>query len=60
MPDFITVRQVCDRYGLSDTTVRRLIQSGDLPAYRLGPRLIKLDPAEVEAALLQPAHKGAR
>lgn len=53
--NLITVREVCSQYGLSDSTIRRHIRSGQLPAYRIGPRLIKLNPADVEAVLLRPA-----
>jgi excisionase family DNA binding protein len=52
---FVSVREVCDRYGLSDKTIRRKIKNGELNAYRVGPRLIKLDAEQVEAALLRPA-----
>jgi excisionase family DNA binding protein len=51
----ITIRDVCDRYGLSDKTIRRKIKTGQLTAYRVGERLIKLDANQVEAALLRPA-----
>jgi excisionase family DNA binding protein len=51
---FISIREVCDEYGLSDKTVRRKIKTGELDAYRCGPRLIKLDPDQVHAQLLKP------
>jgi excisionase family DNA binding protein len=50
----ISIREVCDQYGLSDKTVRRKIKTGELDAYRCGPRLIKLDPDQVDATLLTP------
>lgn len=57
MPEkLITIRDVCDRYGLSDKTIRRKIKSGQLPAYRVGDRLLKLDPAQVEQALVRRAN----
>jgi excisionase family DNA binding protein len=49
-----TIRDVCEQYGLSDKTVRRKIKSGELTAYRCGPRLLKLDAEQVEAALMRP------
>jgi excisionase family DNA binding protein len=59
VPELISIREVCDRYGLSDKTVRRKIKAGELPAYRVGERLYKLDADQVEATLLQPAnHQG--
>jgi len=39
--------------GCSTKTVRRYIADGRLTGYRMGPRLIRLDMAEV-AALLSP------
>lgn len=51
----ITVRDVCQRYGLSDKTIRRKIKTGELKAFRCGPRLLKLDADAVEAVLLRPA-----
>jgi excisionase family DNA binding protein len=59
VPEYISVREVCDRYGLSDKTVRRKIKAGELPAYRVGERIYKLDAGQVEAALLQPANHQA-
>jgi excisionase family DNA binding protein len=59
VPEIISIREVCDRYGLSDKTVRRKIKAGELPAYRVGERLYKLDAGQVEAALLQPANHQA-
>ena len=55
--NLVSIREVCDRYGLSDKTIRRKIKGGELDAYRVGPRLIKLDAEQVEAALLRPASK---
>jgi excisionase family DNA binding protein len=55
----ITIRNVCDRYGLSDKTIRRKIKAGELQAYRVGERLIKLDAAQVEATLMRPATPAA-
>ena len=49
----ISIREVCDHYGLSDKTIRRKIKTGDLTAYRVGPRLLKLDAEQVQAALLR-------
>jgi excisionase family DNA binding protein len=51
----LSIRKICDQYGLSDKTIRRRIADGTLVAYRCGPRLIKLDADQVEAALIRPA-----
>ena len=37
--------------GVSPKTIRRYIAAGRLAAYRVGPRLIRVDLAEVEAML---------
>jgi excisionase family DNA binding protein len=38
-----TIRQASAYLGVSDKTVRRYIASGKLLAYRIGPRLIRVD-----------------
>ena len=48
-----TIAQVAQAYGVSTKTVRRLISRGDLHAYRLGSRLIRVDLNEAES-LLRP------
>lgn len=48
---YLTVRQVADRAGVTPKTVRRWIESGHLAAVRVGPRLIRIDPADVDALL---------
>jgi excisionase family DNA binding protein len=52
--NLISIREVCDRFGLSDKTIRRKIKDGTLVAYRCGERLIKLDADQVEGVLLRP------
>jgi len=48
-----TVAEAADRLHVHSRTIRRRIADGTLSAYRVGPHLIRLDPAEVEA-LLRP------
>lgn len=38
----------------SERTIRRRVASGQLTAYRLGPRLLRIDLDELDAALLKP------
>lgn len=47
----MTVREAASRLGLSPTSVYALIQSGELPCRRLGPRRGKIvvDEADVRA-----------
>ena len=45
----LTIQQVATVKGVSSKTVRRWIAAGLLPAYRVGPRLIRIRAADVEA-----------
>ena len=48
-----TMQSAADWLGTSESTVRRLIARGELRAYRFGPRLVRIDPADL-AALATP------
>ena len=48
-----TLAEEAARHQCSVKTLRRRIAEGKLTAYRFGPRMIRLDPAEVDA-LLRP------
>nr|WP_298986541.1 helix-turn-helix domain-containing protein [uncultured Micrococcus sp.] len=45
----LTLPEVAELLGVSTSSVRRLIARGDLRAYRYGPRLIRVDPADLRA-----------
>lgn len=47
----ITIAQVAEQYGMSTRTVRRYIADGRLTAYRIGPRMIRLDADQVRQQL---------
>jgi excisionase family DNA binding protein len=47
----LSIQEVADIYAVSDRSVRRYIASGRLTAFRVGPRLIRLDAAQVEQEL---------
>jgi excisionase family DNA binding protein len=51
--ELLTVRQVAAELRLSEKTVRRLIASGELPAFRLGRKgaSVRVDRDELEAWL---------
>lgn len=49
----ISIREAADLLGVSVDTIRRRIADGSLPAERVGPRLLRVDPADVKA-LAQP------
>lgn len=46
-----TIAEAAARTGVSTKTIRRRIAEGRLKAYRFGPTLIRLHPAEVDGLL---------
>lgn len=42
-----TIAETANHLGTSPNTIRRMIARGELRAYRYGPRLIRIDPADV-------------
>jgi excisionase family DNA binding protein len=44
----ISVAEAADQRGCSQRTIRRWIAAGILPAYRVGPRLIRIDPRDLD------------
>lgn len=51
MPKYGTIKETAERYGLSQTTVRRYIAEGRITAHRVGPRLIRVDLDQVQREL---------
>lgn len=45
----LTIAEVAELTGTSDSTVRRWISRGELRAYNFGPRAIRVDPADLRA-----------
>jgi excisionase family DNA binding protein len=43
-----SLAQASERTGLSIKTLRRRIAAGDLPAYRNGTRILRVDPQDVD------------
>lgn len=54
---WVDQREAAEYLGITDRTLRRMIAAGDLPAYRLGPRLLRLDLADLDK-LLRPVPVG--
>ncbi|WP_350002558.1 helix-turn-helix domain-containing protein [Pseudarthrobacter sp. WHRI 8279] len=48
-PEFLTLAQAAEIVGTSERTVRRLIESGSLPAFRIGPRAVRVRIEDVRA-----------
>jgi len=46
-----SVADAAARVGVSTKTVRRWIASGQLAGYRIGPRLLRVDPDEFDKML---------
>jgi len=47
----LTIAEAAELIRVHPRTIRRRIASGDLTAYRVGPHLIRLDSAELNAML---------
>lgn len=45
----ISINQAADRAGVHPRTVRRWIATGALPAYKMGPKLVRIDVADLDA-----------
>lgn len=54
----VSLAEGADLAGVSTRTLRRRIAEGILPAYRTGPRLIRLDPADL-LELIKPMNEAA-
>ncbi|MBA2770274.1 MAG: helix-turn-helix domain-containing protein [Sporichthyaceae bacterium] len=50
---WVSLDDAADRAGVHKRTIRRYISSGRLAAFRMGPRLVRIDAAELDA-FLQP------
>jgi excisionase family DNA binding protein len=48
-PELIGLTEAADRCGVCYRTIRRYISQGRLNAVRIGPRLLKVDAADVDA-----------
>jgi excisionase family DNA binding protein len=44
----INLSRAAEQYDISVKTLRRRIADGSLPAYRVGPRLVRIDPADLD------------
>lgn len=44
----ITLQEAADLVGVHARTLRRYISTGRIEGYRIGPRLVKVDPADLD------------
>jgi len=49
--DLLTIRQVAEYLGCSETTVRNRTREGSLKAVRMGPRMIRIRREDLDAVL---------
>jgi excisionase family DNA binding protein len=47
-PELISLQDAADRCGVCYRTIRRYVAAGRLDAVRVGPRLLKVDAADLE------------
>ncbi len=47
----LTLEDVAERLGVHIRTLHRFVADGRLPAYRIGPRLVRIRTSDVEAFL---------
>ena len=45
---YTTIKETAVQLGVSDMTIRRMVARGELSAYRIGPRVLRLDADEVD------------
>lgn len=57
-PELIGLQEAADYCDVSYRTVRRWVASGRLNAVRVGPRLLKVDAAQIDS-IMQPVGGGA-
>lgn len=58
---WLSQAEAAEYLGITDRTLRRMIAAGELPAYRLGPRLLRIDAGDLDALLTPvPAASGER
>jgi excisionase family DNA binding protein len=48
------MREAAERFGVCERTIRRRISDGTITAYRIGPRILRVDLDEVEKAFIIP------
>ncbi len=53
-PALLTVAQAADELAVTERFIRKLIAEGDLPAFKIGPHVLRIRRIDLDA-LLRPA-----
>ena len=48
MTELMSLRQAARKIGVADRVLRQAVRSGDLPAFRLGQRTVRVKPADLD------------
>ena len=48
MTELMTLRQAARKLGVAERVLRSAVRSGDLPAFRLGQRTLRVKPADLD------------
>ena len=48
---YVSMNEAAEYLGVTDRTIRAMVSSGRLTAYRNGPKLVRLDLNEIDAAM---------
>lgn len=57
---WLTQDEAAEHLNVTTRTIRRMIAAGDLPAYRLGQRMLRIDATDVDNLLRPiPTTRGA-
>lgn len=48
MMDLLSLRQAAREYRIGERTIRRAVRAGELPAFQLGERTLRIDRAELQ------------
>jgi excisionase family DNA binding protein len=58
MPRLISIDVAAQELGISRRTVRRLISSGELPAYKVGPGSLRIKVADLDKVMVPVVPQG--
>ena len=48
MMEMISIRQAARNIGVAERVLRQAVRSGDLPAFKLGQRTVRVKPADLD------------